>query len=109
MALLEATLDADTLLLDQVVALGYAALVVNGFGAGHVPEPWASRLGEIARHIPVWVATRTGEGSTAWASYGFTGGEMDLQRRGVVMAGQLDARKVRILLWLLEGRSPARH
>ncbi|WP_277965010.1 asparaginase domain-containing protein [Pseudomonas sp. RIT-To-2] len=46
-ALLEATLDGDTLLLDQIVPLGYAALVVNGFGAGHVPEPWAQRLGTL--------------------------------------------------------------
>ncbi|WAH60051.1 asparaginase [Pseudomonas silvicola] len=107
-ALLEATLDGDTLLLDQIVPLGYAALVVNGFGAGHVAESWAQRLGDIAQHMPVWVATRTGAGCTAQASYGFAGSEMDLQRRGVVMAGALDARKARILLWVLAGRSSSR-
>jgi len=102
-ALLEATLDGDTLLLDQIVGLGYAGLVVNGFGAGHVSQAWAGRLGGIAGVMPVVVATRTGEGATARSSYGFVGGEMDLQARGVLMAGELDARKVRILMWVLIG------
>jgi L-asparaginase len=68
-ALLEAKLEAQTLMLDQVVPLGYAGLVVNGFGAGQ-SEAWALRLGAIAEVMPVVVATRTGEGRTAVAEYG---------------------------------------
>lgn len=100
-ALLEATLGADTLLLRRVVALGYAGLVVAGLGAGHVSQAWAEALGEIATQIPVLIASRTGQGSTASRSYGFTGGEIDLQRRGAIMAGDLCPRKGRLLLWLL--------
>lgn len=102
-AMLEASLSADTLLLENVIALGYDALVIAGFGAGHVSQRWAAEIEHIARQIPVIVATRTGSGSTASASYGFAGGEMDLTRKGVSMAGFLCPRKARILLWLLLG------
>jgi L-asparaginase len=100
-ALLEATLGADTLLLKRVLAVGYAGLVIAGMGAGHVPRAWAEPLGEIAPQIPVLIASRTGQGSTASRTYGFAGGEIDLQRRGAIMAGDLCPRKCRLLLWLL--------
>lgn len=101
--LLEATLAADTLVLDTVVAAGYAGLVVAGFGAGHVSQAWAQRLAVVARSIPVIVATRTGSGPTARTRYGFVGGEIDLQAKGAVMGGFLCPRKCRLLLWLLIG------
>lgn len=102
-ALLEATLDADTGLLDHVIAAGYRGLVVAGFGAGHVSQTWAHSIANIAARIPVVVASRTGSGHTASHTYGFIGGEMDLQKKGVTMAGGLCPRKARILLWLLIG------
>ncbi|MBZ9780655.1 asparaginase [Pseudomonas sp. REP124] len=102
-ALLEASLSADILLLENIVALGYDGLVIAGFGAGHVSPDWATEIGHIAKDIPVIVATRTGSGSTARATYGFRGGEMDLIRKGVSMAGFVCPRKARILLWLLIG------
>ncbi|MHC8324060.1 asparaginase [Pseudomonas sp. GB2N2] len=102
-ALLEASLSADSLFLENVIELGYDGLVIAGFGAGHVSDGWAERIETIARKIPVIVATRTGSGSTARSTYGFKGGEIDLARRGAVMAGFLGPRKARILLWLLVG------
>jgi L-asparaginase len=102
-AMLEACLSADTLLLENIVALGYDGLVIAGFGAGHVSPDWAKEIEHIARKIPVIIATRTGSGCTARASYGFSGGEMDLIRKGVSMAGFVCPRKARILLWLLIG------
>lgn len=102
-ALLEASLSADTLLLENVVNLGYDALVIAGFGAGHVSDRWATVIEAIAGKIPVVLASRTGSGSTAQASYGFVGSEMDLIRKGALMAGFLCPRKARILLWLLIG------
>jgi L-asparaginase len=47
------------------------------------------------------LASRTGAGEVLAATYGFTGGEIDLQRRGVVRCGWLDGVKARILLTLL--------
>ena len=102
-ALLEASLSADSLLLENIFELGYDGLVIAGFGAGHVSANWADAIETIAGKIPVIVATRTGCGSTACSTYGFAGGEMDLARRGAVMAGFLCPRKARILLWLLVG------
>lgn len=102
-ALLEATLSADTALLEQVPALGYAGLVVAGFGAGHVSAHWSHALHTVATRIPVIVASRTGAGATARNTYGFAGGEIDLARKGVHLAGLLCPRKARLLLWLLIG------
>lgn len=102
-ALLEACLDADTALLEAVATLGYEGLVIAGFGAGHVSGNWSEVLGHLVPALHVIVATRTGSGPTASASYGFAGAEIDLQAKGVHMAGQLCPRKCRILLWLLIG------
>nr|WP_240158549.1 asparaginase [Pantoea sp. Tr-811] len=102
-ALLEACLDADGALLQAIPTLGYQGLVVSGFGAGHVSAAWAQAMASIALDIPVIVATRTGSGPTASASYGFAGAEIDLQRKGMHMAGSLCPRKCRLLLWLLIG------
>lgn len=102
-AVLEAVLGADTQLLEQIVGLGYEGLVIAGFGAGHVSAEWAESIGRIAEELPVVIASRTSSGTTAQYSYGFVGGEMDLQGRGAVMAGFLCPRKSRILLWLLIG------
>ncbi|MCF4998273.1 asparaginase [Pseudomonas syringae] len=102
-ALLEASLSADSLLLEQVVELGYDGLVIAGFGAGHVSAPWANAIEAIARRIPVVIATRTGCGTTSYSTYGFIGSEIDLLTKGAVMAGFVCPRKARILLWLLVG------
>lgn len=102
-AMLEASLSADTLFLENILELGYDGLVIGGFGAGHVSQSWAEVIENIAKKIPVIIATRTGSGSTAQSSYGFIGGEMDLIRKGASMAGFLCPRKARVLLWLLIG------
>lgn len=102
-ALLEATLGGDTLLLEQLVPLGYAGVVIAGVGAGHVSVEWARQVSTLAAVMPVIIASRTGQGSTASHSYGYVGGEIDLQQRGAVMAGQLCPRKCRLLLWVLVG------
>ncbi|WP_454863968.1 asparaginase [Pseudomonas hormoni] len=102
-ALLEVSLSADTLFLNNILDLGYDGLVIAGFGAGHVPGNWSDVIETIAQKIPVIIATRTGSGSTARSTYGFIGGEMDLIRKGALMAGLFCPRKARILLWLLVG------
>ncbi|AKZ64038.1 hypothetical protein F506_16440 [Herbaspirillum hiltneri N3] len=108
-ALLESCLDADTGLLDAVLAAGYNGLVISAFGAGHIAAEWAVKLSELLPRMPVIVGSRTGAGGTATKTYDYPGSEMDLQRRGVVLAGWLCPRKARILLWALLGNGCAIH
>ena len=102
-ALVAASLGDSLALLDHVRAAGYRGVVVEGLGGGHVPSRALERLEELAREMPVVLASRTGAGETLTGTYRFAGSEMDLLSRGLVGAGALDARKARILLSVLLG------
>ncbi len=76
-------------------------LVVEGFGAGHVPGDSVPVIERLARRVPVILASRTGDGEILRATYGFPGSESDLLSRGLISAGFLDGAKARIMLMLL--------
>lgn len=82
-------------------------VVVEGFGAGHVPARVADLLAEAAVSVPVVVATSAERGGTLSRTYGFAGSEMDLLDRGVLLAGDLSARKARLLVWAFLAQEPA--
>ncbi len=100
-ALLKVGIGADSRLLGEILGLGYAGLVVEGFGGGHVPGSLAPMLGELAARMPVVLASRTGSGEVLRETYGFVGSESDLFKRGLISAGLLDGLKSRVLLSLL--------
>ncbi len=79
----------------------YAGVIVAAFGAGHVAAADAELIGEWTSRLPIIIASRTGGGSTATATYGFVGSEVDLAARGALLAGWLSPFKARILLWAL--------
>lgn len=100
-ALLTASLDDDGALADAACERGYDGIVVEATGGGHVCPQLALALERAARRMPVLLASRAGTGETLAQTYGFTGGEIDLQNRGLLRAGWLDGPKARVLLTLL--------
>jgi len=100
-ALLTATLGDDGRLLGAIDGLGYEGLVVEAFGAGHLPDTWVDKLEQLALRQPVVLASRTGSGEMLRHTYGFRGSESDLLARGLISAGVLSGPKARILLSLL--------
>ncbi len=98
-ALLTITLGDDGALLRAALEAGFDGLVIQGLGGGHVPLPVAAALDAVK--VPVVLASRAGEGEVLRNTYGFAGGEIDLQRRGVIRSGWLDGIKSKALLTLL--------
>lgn len=102
-ALVRVVLGDDERILNQVESLGYAGLVVEAYGAGHVPSRMVDALSRLAATIPVVLASRTGVGAVLASTYGFAGSESDLLSHGLISAGDLDGLKSRILLSLSLG------
>lgn len=99
-ALLSPGLGDDGRLIRAAVAAGFAGLVIDGMGGGHVAPDAADAVQEAARVVPIILASRTGTGEVLRSTYGFVGSEIDLQRRGALRAGWLDGIKARVLLSL---------
>ncbi|WOP19536.1 asparaginase [Raineyella sp. LH-20] len=97
-AFLGTGLDDDGTAVRAVIAAGVDGLVVDGFGAAHLPERVAAAITEAAQTVPVVVSSRTGAGRTLRSTYGFKGSERDLAQRGAILSGWLDGRKSRTLL-----------
>jgi L-asparaginase len=93
-------------MLKALPGLGYAGLVVEGMGAGHVPADAAPLLGELAAEIPVVLASRAMTGPVFTRTYGYPGAEIDLIARGLLPAGYLSGLKARLLLGMVL-RGPA--
>lgn len=99
-ALIRLALGDDGRLIDAAREAGYRGLVVEGMGGGHATPAMADALERAAAAMPVVLVSRTGAGAALTRTYGFTGGEIDLQKRGILTAGWLDGLKARILLTL---------
>jgi L-asparaginase len=96
-AVYTATLGDDGLAL-EAMAPTLDGLVIAGFGVGHVPPGWVPLIDSLCARIPVVLTSRTGSGPVLSWTYGYSGSESDLQRRGVVPAGLLHPYKARLLL-----------
>ena len=86
-ALLRVGLDDDGRILEALPALGFAGVVIEGMGAGHVPARWADLVSRAVELMPVVLASRVAAGPVFERTYGFAGSETDLLARGVVRAG----------------------
>jgi L-asparaginase len=99
-ALLKAAMGDDLRVLAALPGLGYAGAVIEGMGAGHVLASCAPALGELAKKIPVVLASRSMTGEVFTKTYGYPGAEIDLIARGLVPSGYLSGLKARLLLGL---------
>ncbi|QIB33901.1 asparaginase [Ancylobacter pratisalsi] len=99
-ALVKMAMGDDGRLVRAVPGLGYAGLVIEAMGAGHVPGDLAESVGAIAASIPVVLASRTLAGPVFERTYGYPGSEIDLVARGLIPSGLLTGPKARILLTL---------
>jgi L-asparaginase len=107
-ALLTIALGDDGRLLSAVEQQGYAGLVIESMGGGHVPSVMVEALEDLAGRIPVILASRTKAGEVLHSTYGFPGSETDLLERGLIGAGPLDGLKARLSLTLLLRSGAAR-
>ena len=99
-AIVACALGDDGRGLEALLSTGYRGLVVEGFGAGHVPAAMVEVLARAAAAMPVVLTSRTGVGEVLSSTYGFVGSESDLLARGLLSGGALDARKARVALSL---------
>ncbi|HZJ97395.1 MAG TPA: asparaginase [Oligella sp.] len=79
----------------------FDGIVFAGVGAGHVSTVTAQWIAKWAKLKTILVCTATGSGSTTFSTYGYPGGEIDLQKHGALMAGFLSPKKARLLLWVV--------
>jgi L-asparaginase len=100
-ALYTVTLGDDGRLLPAIEEQGYAGLVIEALGGGHVPSVMVETLEDLAGKMPVILASRTGSGEVLRETYGFPGSETDLLERGLIHAGPLNGLKARLFLALL--------
>lgn len=102
-ALIRWAIGDDGRMIGALPGLGYAGAVIEGMGAGHVPADAAPLLEDLARRMPVALASRCMTGPVFTGTYGYPGGEIDLITRGLVTAGLLSGLKARLLLSLGRG------
>ncbi|GEL41233.1 L-asparaginase [Methylorubrum extorquens] len=100
-ALLKMGIGDDGRLLAALPDLGFAGVVIEGMGAGHVPEALAEIVSTLIARLPVVLASRTETGPVFSRTYGYPGGEIDLLGRGALSAGILSGVKARLMLQLL--------
>lgn len=96
--LIKATLADSGDLLEFFLSSDYQGLVIEAFGAGHLPESWLGHLDQLVKKMPVMLCSRTGEGPVFEKSYGYVGAEIDLIARGLIPAGILDGPKARLYM-----------
>ncbi|GGD98885.1 L-asparaginase [Aureimonas endophytica] len=104
--LLRLAMGASDRLIRYCAASGAKAIVLEGFGRGNAPPAVTAAVAEIvAGGVPVIVASRCPEGRVK-PVYG-NGGGKDLERAGVIFAGDLTGQKARILAAVVLGTEGA--
>jgi len=99
-ALIRVGMGFDAQLLPVLPDAGYAGVVLEGMGAGHVPADAVELVAQLAERIPVVLSSRSMTGPVFTNTYGYPGGEIDLIARGLIPSGYLSGLKSRLLMGL---------
>lgn len=108
-ALVRVALGDDGRILRTLAALGFAGVVLEGFGGGHVTPAMVPLIERLTAQMPVVLASRTGSGEVLSSTYRYPGSEIELLDLGLVRAGALDGLKARVLLSLCLAAEFSRH
>ncbi len=100
-ALIKAAFGDDAFLLGILEKSDCQGLVIEAFGAGHLPESYLAALDNMTGKIPIILSSRTGAGHIYQNTYGYKGAEMDLIKRGLIPSGIYNGLQSRLLLTLL--------
>jgi len=100
-ALIKAAFGDDDFLLGLIEKSDCQGLVIEAFGAGHLPESYLAALDNMTGKIPIILSSRTGAGHIYQNTYGYKGAEMDLIKRGLIPSGIYNGLQSRLLLVLL--------
>lgn len=105
--LIKVASEIDDVLLRAAIGQEPPAIVIEGFGGGHVPVTLLDALDDaLAAGISVVTAPRVLGGRTLERTYRMPGAETDLIERGVIPAGHLSGHKarLRVMVGLALGR-----
>ena len=95
--LIKVASEIDDVLLRAAIDQGPPAIVIEGFGGGHVPLTLLDAIdAAIAEGIAIVMAPRVLAGRTLERTYRIPGAETDLIDRGVIPAGHTSGHKARL-------------
>ena len=105
--LIKVASEIDDVLLRAAIEQQPPAIVLEGFGGGHVPVTLLDAVDSaLAAGIALVMASRVPGGRTLERTYRMPGAETDLIERGVIPAGHLSGHKarLRVIIGLALGR-----
>ncbi|MFO7896566.1 MAG: hypothetical protein R6U84_06520 [Candidatus Cloacimonadales bacterium] len=86
------------------IASGTKAIVIEAFGRGNVPRAMVPAIEEALQAGIIVVVVSSSHTGRVLAEYGYEGGGLFLQKRGVIMGGDLKGPKMRLKLMALLGK-----
>lgn len=94
----------DGKFIDTAIAKGTKAIVLEAFGRGNIPKTMLPAIDRaLKKNIVIVIVSRTQTGRVI-PEYGYEGGGLFLQKKGIILGGNLDGSKMRIKLMVLFGK-----
>ncbi|MCS7233925.1 MAG: asparaginase [Synergistetes bacterium] len=102
-ALIKVCFSMDPDIIDLLISANYKGIVLEGMGVGNVPPSLVPFLEKALENGLFIVLASRCPGSDVIPIYGYSGGSLDLVKRGIIPAGKLNGLKARVKLMVLLG------